>query len=78
MNMESKSSPSFLRIVRIQSGLRQRDVADAIGRSPQFIHRLETHGPALLTPAIAEKIGAIVAVSPAELFGEAYRPGGSR
>lgn len=76
--METNSSPSFLRIIRIQSGLRQRDVAEAIGRSTQFVHRLETSGPALLTPAIAEKIGTVVAVSPAELFGEAYRPKGSR
>jgi transcriptional regulator with XRE-family HTH domain len=77
--METDNKPtSVLQLARIKVGLRQKDVAHEIGRSTQFISRVENGGSATLTPELAERIGAVVAVSPGELFGDAFRPGGSR
>jgi transcriptional regulator with XRE-family HTH domain len=72
------NSASVLRLYRIQAGLRQCDIAKPINRSVQFVHRLETGGPALLTAELAEAIGNLLAISPAILFGEAYRTRGAR
>lgn len=52
--------PTPLTIARITAGLRQSDLAEGIGKSTAYIHRLETGGPAILTPEIAERIAAAV------------------
>jgi transcriptional regulator with XRE-family HTH domain len=69
----STETTSFLRIYRGAAGLTQVDLAAQIKRSPAFVSRVENGGPATLTPAIAEKIGAVVGVAPAILFGRDSR-----
>ena len=49
-----------LKLARLSAGLRQIDLAADIGKSPAYVCRLETGGPAVLTPEIAEKIATSV------------------
>lgn len=58
--MKNFKSPSPLKVARVSAGLRQRDLAEAIGRSTPYVCRIETGGPAVLTPEIAEQIAAAV------------------
>ena len=63
-----------LRISRIAAGLRQRDLAHLIGRSTSFVCRLETGGPASLTPEIAKTIAQAVNAPAAVLFAKGAAP----
>lgn len=64
--MKKKFTPSLLRLARAAAGKSQRDIAIAIRRSPAFVHRLETGGPALLDAATAKQIAAVVGDVPVE------------
>jgi len=52
--------PTPLTIARVTAGLRQSDLAENIGKSTAYIHRLETGGSATLTSEIAERIASAV------------------
>jgi len=63
-----------LTIARVTAGLRQRDLAVAIGRSTAFVSRLETGGRAILTAEVAERIAATIGTPAFLLFAGRDKP----
>jgi len=68
MRLKTNRIPSPLRLARVSAGLRQRDLADAIGRPICYVSRLENGGYALLTPRIAEELAAALDVPAVLIF----------
>lgn len=61
---------SALRIARVAAGLTLADLGRAIDRSPCFVHRIETGGPARLTEEIASGLARACSTSPERIFSE--------
>jgi len=61
---------SALRIERFLQGVTLRDLEQATGRSRMFFSRLETGGPATLTPDLARKIADTLGVPPEKIFND--------
>jgi len=66
--MRVAKPPKPLTIARITAGLRQVDLAAAVGKSNAFISRLENNGPAVLTPEVAERIASAIGTPAFLLF----------
>ena len=62
------SPPTILRTARAAAGLRQIDLARAIGRTCSFVNRLEARVPVVLTPELRNQIAEVLQTPEAVLF----------
>ena len=65
----------LLRVARVSAGFMQEDLAKRIGRSPAFVSRIETGGPALITKEVASKIAKALNLPPSLVLSATRRYG---
>ena len=56
-----------IRLYRLTAKKSRQVVADALGRSKRYIHRIECGGSAILTAADLVRLGTVLGVEPTDL-----------